>query len=158
MKWDSLVWIKTIDLKKAINKYIKDLRAKHEMKANELDEKIRTEYKSYLEEKSKLKFQINDNMDIVACFYQAEEQGGAAGQNAKQGDLDGSLFNLKQNKKKGTWEDKIKGYVKERKGNIIYIQKGGVDFDQNAGANPKIKEALKEIGCQLDPVDDPVDS
>ena len=101
---------------------------------------------------------INDNMDIVACFYQAEDQGNAAGQNAKQGDLGNSLFNLKQNKKKGTWEDKIKGYVKERKGNIIYIQKGGVDFNENDSESEKIKEALKEIGCELSRVVDPVDS
>ena len=145
-------------MKKAIQKYIEDLKARGDPKANELDEKIGNEYKSYLEDKSKLKFQINDNMDIVACFYQAEDTGGAAGQNANKGDLDGSLFNLKQNKKNKTWEDKIKGYVKERKGNIIYIQKGGVDFNENDPQNEKIKEALKEIGCNPAPVEDPVES
>ena len=95
-------------------------------------------------------------MDIVACFYQAEDAGGAAGQNAKQGDHVDSLFYNKQNKKNKTWEDKIKGYVRDRKGNIIYIQKGGVNFDPNA--DPEITKALKEINCQLGKVEDEVDS
>ena len=38
--------------------------------------------------------------------------------------------------------DKVKGQVKKRSGNIIYIQKGMVGVDQNA---PDVEEALKEV-------------
>ena len=40
MKWDSLVWIKTIDLVAAINKYIADLKHSNPGKAKELHDQI----------------------------------------------------------------------------------------------------------------------
>lgn len=71
MTKDTLVHIKKVNLKKEIDKYVEMLAATDSGKASALRAQLDSnEYAPYMhKDKSKLKFQINDNMDIAVCFY-----------------------------------------------------------------------------------------
>ena len=88
MTKDKLVKIKEINLSDAIQNYIQRFKneAKDEESSNKADDlekwlnKDNGEYKQYMDNnKSKIKFQINDNMDIAVGFYQNDDQAAAAG-------------------------------------------------------------------------------
>ena len=129
MTLTGLEYIKKIDLSRAIPAYLEDAKEVHggqAEKVRELKERLtgEGEYSSYLAPgKSKLRLEINDNMDIVAGISQANDTGGAGDANA-----DGALRALKQGKTKVTREDEVKARAKHQGGHVIYIQKGSVDF------------------------------
>jgi len=128
MTLEKLEHIKKIDLARAIPAYLDGLPSGGGAQAEKVRELTQAltgdgEYSSYLAPgKSKLRLEINDNMDIVACISQANDAGGAGDPNADTA----ATHLLKQGKTKATREDEREGRAKNQRGNVIYIQKGSV--------------------------------